>query len=386
MEKTKFLFVLCFLQNTIGKNVSNYYRLYDDLFKLYKADIKPISKDGDALDISVSFKLFTVNSYNEVEGTFSVMGTLTFRWTDRQLSWEPSEYDGLDSLIVPQTKVWTPTVVILNDAYKLTPLGSDVSFTIRIRYDGDLFWKTGRVFNVKCAADIMNFPFDSHSCQLRFAGWGYNGSIAIIPWSKSVSLLYFEDNRDWKLEGTSILTNFSHQSLFYVILNLKREPLYYNVLVFTPTAVLALLNPLVFTLPIECGERLSFGMTILLSYVVFLTLVSDEIPATSNPMSFLIIFIVVLFITSAAIIVCNIINTKLWYGSDDVKTMSGCKRCLVVMFSGKRKKSEISDDKIREDTITSKDLANTFDKIYFGFYCVVMFVLMSVYFLVMHLH
>jgi hypothetical protein len=56
------------------------------------------------------------------------------------------------------------------------------------------------------------------------------------------------------------------------------------------------------------------------------------------------------------------------------------------MFSGKRKKSEISDDKIREDTITSKDLANTFDKIYFGFYCVVMFVLMSVYFLVMHLH
>jgi hypothetical protein len=72
---------------------------------------------------------------------------------------------------------------------------------------------------VKCAADIMNFPFDSHSCQLRFAGWGYNGSIAIIPWSKSVSLLYFEDNRDWKLEGTSILTNFSHQSLFYVILN-----------------------------------------------------------------------------------------------------------------------------------------------------------------------
>jgi nicotinic acetylcholine receptor alpha-7 len=332
----------------------------------------------------VSFNLFTVNSYNEVEGTLSVMGALTFRWTDRQLSWEPSEYDGLDSLIVPQTKVWTPTVVILNDAYKLTSLGSDVSFTIRIRYDGDLFWTTGRVFNVKCAADIMNFPFDSHSCQLRFAGWGYNHTIGIIPNSKLVYLLHFEENLDWKLTG-SAMSSHSFSS-FHVILNFTREPLYYNVLVFTPTAVLALLNPLVFILPIECGERLSFGMTILLSYVVFLTLVSDEIPATSNPMSFLIIFIVVLFITSAAIIVCNIINTKLWYGSDDVKTMSGCKRCLVVMFSGKMKKSEISDDKNIEDTITSKDLANTFDKIYFGFYCVVMFVLMSVYFLVMHLH
>jgi hypothetical protein len=54
------------------------------------------------------------------------------------------------------------------------------------------------------------------------------------------------------------------------------------------------------------------------------------------------------------------------------------------MFSGRRKKSEISDDKNIEDTITSKNLANTFDKIYFGFDCVVMFILMSVYFLVMN--
>ena len=357
---------------------------YDDLFKLYKADIKPLSKDGDTLDISVSFNLITVNSYNEVEGTLSVMGAVTFRWTDRYLSWDPSEYDGLDSLTIPQTKVWTPNVVLVNDAYRLAFLGSDASSTIELGYKGNLQWTTGRVFNVKCAADIMNFPFDSHSCQLRFAGWGYNHSIEIIPNSKSVYLLHFEDNLDWKLTGSEMGSN--DFSSFHVMLNFTREPLYYNVLVFTPTAVLALLNPLVFILPIECGERLSFGMTILLSYVVFLTLVSDEIPATSNPMSFLIIFIVVLFITSAAIIVCNIINTKLWYGSDDMKTMSGCKRCLGVMFTGRRKKSKISDDKIREDTITSEDLANTCDKIYFCFYCVVMFVLMSVYFLVMHFY
>ena len=384
MDEIKLIFVLCVLQITTGENISNYYKLYDDLFNLYKTDITPLSEDDDTLDITVRFNLFYVNSFNEVEGTLSVLGAVTFNWKDRYLSWDPSEYDGLDSLTIPQTKVWTPNVVLMNDAYRLAPLGSDASFTIELGYKGNLRWTTGRVFNVKCAADIMNFPFDSHSCQLRFAGWGYNHTIGIIPISKLVYLLHFEENLDWKLTG-SAMSSHSFSS-FHVILNFTREPLYYNVLVFTPTAVLALLNPLVFILPIECGERLSFGMTILLSYVVFLTLVSDEIPATSNPMSFLIIFIVVLFITSAAIIVCNIINTKLWYGSDDVKTMSGCKRCLVVMFSGKRKKSEISDDKIREDTITSKDLANTFDKIYFGFYCVVMFVLMSVYFLVMHLH
>jgi len=386
MKKIKLIFVLCVLQITIGENISNYYKLYDDLFNLYKTDITPLSEDDGTLDITVRFNLFSLNSFNEVEGTLSVMGAVTFNWTDRYLSWDPSKYDGLDSLTIPQTKVWTPNVVLVNDAYRLAPLGSDASSTIELGYKGNLLWTTGRVFNVKCAADIMNFPFDSHSCQLRFDGWGRkkNHTIEIIPNSKLVYFLHFEDNLDWKLTGSAM---GSHDfSSFYVILNFTREPLYYNVLVFTPTAVLALLNPLVFILPIECGERLSFGMTILLSYMVFLTLVSDEIPATSNPMSFLIIFIVVLFITSAAIIVCNIINTKLWYGSDDVKTMSGCKRCLMVMFSGRRKKSKISDNKYIEATITSKDLANTCDKIYFGFYCVVMFILMSVYFLVMNFH
>jgi hypothetical protein len=45
------------------------------------------------------------------------------------------------------------------------------------------------------------------------------------------------------------------------------------------------LNPLVFLLPVESGERIGLSMTILLSYTIFLTLISDAIPASSNPMS-----------------------------------------------------------------------------------------------------
>jgi hypothetical protein len=46
--------------------------------------------------------------------------------------------------------------------------------------------------------------------------------------------------------------------------------MYYGVMVIAPTVLFALLNPLVFLLPVESGERVGLAMTILLSYALFL--------------------------------------------------------------------------------------------------------------------
>jgi hypothetical protein len=69
----------------------------------------------------------------------------------------------------------------------------------------------------------------------------------------------------------------------------KNTSLYYGVMIIAPTVLFALMNPLVFLLPVESGERVGLAMTILLSYAIFLTLVSSSIPASSNPMCALLI-------------------------------------------------------------------------------------------------
>jgi hypothetical protein len=61
---------------------------------------------------------------------------------------------------------------------------------------------------------------------------------------------------------------------YHFKLKIKRRALYYGVMIIAPTVLFALMNPLVFLLPIESGERVSLAMTILLSYAIFLTLMS----------------------------------------------------------------------------------------------------------------
>ena len=43
----------------------------------------------------------------------------------------------------------------------------------------------------------------------------------------------------------------------------------------------------VFALPIESGEKMGFSLTVLLSYVVFLTWVTDNLPPVSTDISVL---------------------------------------------------------------------------------------------------
>jgi hypothetical protein len=55
-------------------------------------------------------------------------------------------------------------------------------------------------------------------------------------------------------------------SVYEITFTIKRHPLYYSIIVICPTTLFVALNPLVFLLPVESGERIGLSMTILLSY------------------------------------------------------------------------------------------------------------------------
>ena len=65
-------------------------------------------------------------------------------------------------------------------------------------------------------------------------------------------------------------------------LTLKRKYSYYLLTMVLPVIFLALLGAFVFMLPVECGEKIGFGLTILLSLSVVMTIVSDNIPPVSS--------------------------------------------------------------------------------------------------------
>lgn len=62
---------------------------------------------------------------------------------------------------------------------------------------------------------------------------------------------------------------------------IRRRPLFYAVNLLLPSVFLMLMDIVGFYLPPDSGERVSFKITLLLGYSVFLIIVSDTLPATS---------------------------------------------------------------------------------------------------------
>ena len=77
--------------------------------------------------------------------------------------------------------------------------------------------------------------------------------------------------------------NFSYTFVevrFFI--ELQRKPFYYVMNVVIPTVVLAILSTLTFLIPADSGEKLSMGVSVLLAFTVFMLILSDNIPQTSD--------------------------------------------------------------------------------------------------------
>ena len=74
----------------------------------------------------------------------------------------------------------------------------------------------------------------------------------------------------------------SSMDLVYFTLNFSRLRPYYVITLLVPAMLLSVLMVLTFLLPTDCGERLGYSMTILLSYTVMMTITSQLIPTTSK--------------------------------------------------------------------------------------------------------
>jgi hypothetical protein len=83
-------------------------------------------------------------------------------------------------------------------------------------------------------------------------------------------------------------------------------------------------------------------MTMLLSYAIFLTLVSNSIPATSNPMCFLLVIMIIIIAESGLILLFVIISLKYYY---DETTKNGKFIKLFILLTNGRKTAPFNNVK-----------------------------------------
>ncbi|XP_034318298.2 neuronal acetylcholine receptor subunit alpha-6-like [Magallana gigas] len=310
-------------------------RLLGDLFQNYSTDIRPNQNLSEATKVSVHPFIFSLNDFNEVSGVISIVGGLSLKWHDFRLNWTPSNYGDIEMLPIPKKKLWVPSVFLINPANKMEAIGDD-DYIGRVSYSGIVQWSPVGLLKSLCNVNMYNFPFDTQSCFFTFALWGFLPSEAILmPGSKmsTIDTSYYSSNTLWELENTEMKYSkiVKTKNIIELRINLKRRALYFVINMLAPILLLSILNPLVFALPVESGERVSYAITIFLSFAVFLTLISENMPKTSEPMSLLSYFLIVTMTMSTLICILTVVTMRFHYRDSSLKVSKTAATVLKIL-------------------------------------------------------
>ena len=163
--------------------------------------------------------------------------------------------------------------------------------TVTLTSAGDVNWINGDGLTTACEPDMTKFPFDQQTCVVRIMSWRYDeNEIKFKIMKRDANLRRYTDNGEWTLIS-AVVEEVADGAEVTFSITIKRKPLYFILSVILPIIGLGALNPIVFCLPIETGERVSFSITLSLSFAVFLSITSDIIPKTSEPMALLMYFL-----------------------------------------------------------------------------------------------
>ena len=283
----------------------------------YDKNLRPVKDQTNTVVVDIALYPIALQEFDEVLERFSIVGVLLMTWTDENLVWNASDYGGINTTGFGYKEVWVPELILTNPSEKMDSFGKEWQ---RIRYssDGKALWNPGTLIQATCSVNAYYFPFDIQECYLEIICWGYlNNEVTLNASSNTIDLSFMSKHGTWEVIGTRVeITNSGTKSgtksKARYFFRLERKPQYVIINIVMPILFLNLLNVLVFLLPAESGERVSYSVTVLLSIAVLMTIVSDALPRTSEPLPVISYLLLGSFIVSSTITVITVLNLRLF--------------------------------------------------------------------------
>uniref|UniRef100_A0A9J2Q9U4 Neurotransmitter-gated ion-channel ligand-binding domain-containing protein n=1 Tax=Ascaris lumbricoides TaxID=6252 RepID=A0A9J2Q9U4_ASCLU len=292
----------------------NLIRLYRHLLKDYESDVRPSIRHDLPINVTFSFSAdahykesvmstdvlvnFQGNVSWSVAGIFKSSCPLDVRYYPADAHYKESVMS-TDVLVNFQGNVsWSVAGIFKSSCpldvryypadahYKESVMSTDVL----VNFQGNVSWSVAGIFKSSCPLDVRYYPFDFQNCVLKFASWAYDGTkIDILLNSEKGDETNFMTSTEWHLSLIRAEKNYIIYSccpepypFVDVHISIQRRPMFYVFNLILPCVLISAIALLGFYMPSDSGEKVTLGITSLLSTTVFLMLVAEGMPPTSE--------------------------------------------------------------------------------------------------------
>ncbi|VBB28038.1 unnamed protein product [Acanthocheilonema viteae] len=226
-------------------------RLFKHIVRNYDISVRPV---WNASTVDERNQVLTLNVWVEQS------------WRDERIRWDPIEFGNISKLTVGKKYLWTPDIVLYNNARDFSR--GFVDTNLHILSNGDRIYDQSQL-----DVQIME----------RYDGKN--------PFTRDS----FIENGEWEIVANrtrKILRG--RQTTFSTIvfeLHLRRRVLYFIYNIIAPCFMLSMLTMMQFLLPCESGEKITLGLTVLLAYSVFSFNIAENMPETSEVIPLIAIYL-----------------------------------------------------------------------------------------------
>ncbi|XP_043267486.1 neuronal acetylcholine receptor subunit alpha-7-like [Venturia canescens] len=283
----RFGVLACFI--VAGSCDEHEYRLTKHLLDNYDAGVRPAKNSSQPLVVVFGLSLHHIIDVDEKNQILTTNCWVTQIWTDHHLKWNTSEFAGIRVIRVPYNRVWRPDTILYNNAdpqYSSAVINTNVI----VSHTGEVVWLSHGIFRSSCNIDVEFFPFDEQRCALKWASWTYDGyQLELERQSEQGDISNYQANGEFDLLDFSARRNIEFYSccpepypdITYEI-RLRRRPMFYVFNLILPCLLINGIALLVFYVPSESGEKVTLGISALLSMTVFLMTIRETLPPTEK--------------------------------------------------------------------------------------------------------
>ena len=307
---TSFLLILV-ITNLDLMEAGNRTQLFKNIINGMDPDIAPFESATTSTNLAIRLNIVSISDVNEKQQTISASYWVMIGWVDLRMRWDPLMYGNITSVQVKADKIWTPTSICIFNEIGNDKCINAKSNQVTVNNVGYVFYLYSLDSVSQCRIEVSKYPYDYQLCSLVFGN--VNANVEYITFDKYFSnflLDYFRPNEVWDLKNHSfevvdyydpLIQTTQKQVHFHV--RIERKSFYVVISMILPVIILSILNLFCFVVPIDSGEKMGFAMAIFLTFAVFLTIINDSMPKSSEIVPYFTIYLISQVVISGLVIV-----------------------------------------------------------------------------------